>query len=96
MSCLDFFRANTIHQALDYIYRMFTNQTFSFQYLHIGRNVEKLIVFLLIFTIVEWNNRNKIEPISGKYSWLKLSLAITAILTLGIFSDNKNFIYFQF
>lgn len=91
-----FFRANTIHQALDYIYRMFTNQTFSFQYLHIGRNVEKLIVFLLIFTIVEWNNRNKIEPISGKYSWLKLSLAITAILTLGIFSDNKNFIYFQF
>ncbi|HRG18955.1 MAG TPA: MBOAT family O-acyltransferase [Flavobacterium lutivivi] len=91
-----FFRANTIHQAVDYIYRIFTNHIFSFQYLHIGRSVEKLIVFLVIFTIIEWNNRNKIDPISGKYSWIKLALAITAILTLGIFSDYKNFIYFQF
>jgi hypothetical protein len=49
-----------------------------------------------LFVIVEWNYRFKEEPISGKNSWLKLSLAIAAIIALGTFSDYKEFIYFQF
>jgi len=51
---------------------------------------------LLIFVLVEWNSRTKIEPISGKYSWVKMSFCLAAILALGVFSDYKEFIYFQF
>jgi hypothetical protein len=45
---------------------------------------------------VEWNARTKIEPISGKYSILKLVLCLAALLALGTYSDYKEFIYFQF
>lgn len=91
-----FFRANTIHQALDYIYRMFTNFNFKEEYLAIERYNHNLITLLVIFIVVEWFSRTKVEPISGKYSWLKMSLCIGAILALGVFSDYKEFIYFQF
>jgi hypothetical protein len=36
------------------------------------------------------------EPISGKRSWLKMALAIMAIIAFGTYSDYKEFIYFQF
>ena len=91
-----FFRAKTIHEAFDYIKRMFSNLHFSSQYLSIERYNYELIILVLTFVIVEWNNRTKIEPISGKYSWLKLGLCIAAIVALGVFSDIKEFIYFQF
>jgi hypothetical protein len=38
----------------------------------------------------------QIEPISGKYSWLKLTLCLAAIVALGTYSDYKEFIYFSF
>lgn len=91
-----FFRAKTIHEAFDYIKRMFSDLNFSSQYLSIERYNYELIFLVLVFVIVEWNNRTKIEPISGKYSWLKLGLCIAAIVALGVFSDIKEFIYFQF
>jgi hypothetical protein len=53
-------------------------------------------MLVVLFAIVEWNSRTKIEPISGKYSWLKLSLCLAALVALGVFSDYKEFIYFQF
>jgi hypothetical protein len=49
-----------------------------------------------LFVVVEWNSRLKEEPISGKNSWLKLGLSLIAIVTLGTYSDYKEFIYFQF
>jgi hypothetical protein len=49
-----------------------------------------------IFVLVEWYNRTKIEPLSGKGSMLKMTLAILAIMAFGTFSDYKEFIYFQF
>ena len=91
-----FFRAKTIHEALNYIKRMFSDLNFSSQYLSIERYNYELIFLVLAFVIVEWNNRTKIEPISGKYSWLKLGLCMAAIVALGVFSDIKEFIYFQF
>ena len=91
-----FFRAKTIHDALFYIKRMFTNLEFSEQYFRIERYSYEIVFLLLLFVIVEWNNRSKIEPISGKFSGLKLSLCLAAILSLGVFSDYKEFIYFQF
>jgi len=91
-----FFRAKTINDALLYIKRMVTDMRFSVQYFSIERYSNELLLLLLLFVIVEWNNRTKIEPISGKYSWLKLGLCLSAIVALGVFSDYKEFIYFQF
>ena len=91
-----FFRAKTINDAILYIKRMVTDMRFSEQYFSIERYSNELLLLLLLFVIVEWNSRTKIEPISGKYSWLKLGLCLGAIVALGVFSDYKEFIYFQF
>lgn len=91
-----FFRAKTIHEAFAYIRRMVEDWHFSAQYFAIGRYNYELMFLVLFFVVVEWNTRTKIEPISGKYSGLKLGLCIAAILALGVFSDYKEFIYFQF
>ncbi len=98
LTCLAwiFFRAKTIHDAVMYIKRMLTDLHFTTQYFSFGRYSYEIIIMILLFILVEWNNRGKIEPLSGRYSWLKVSLSIAAILALGIFTDYKNFIYFQF
>lgn len=91
-----FFRAKTIQEAFSYIQRMATDWHFSKQYFNIERYNYEILIMIILFVMVEWNNRYKIEPLSGKYSWLKVSLSILAIIALGIFTDYKNFIYFQF
>ena len=91
-----FFRSKTIQDAYLYIGRMFADLHFSSQYFKIERYNYELIYLLLFFIIIEWNNRTKIEPISGKYSGLKIGLCIAALLALGVYSDYKEFIYFQF
>ena len=98
LTCLAwiFFRAKTISDALSYIKRMLTDLHFVPQYFKFERYSYEIIIMVLLFVIIEWNNRYKIEPLSGKYAWLKVSLSITAIIALGIFTDYKNFIYFQF
>jgi alginate O-acetyltransferase complex protein AlgI len=98
LTCLAwvFFRAKTMTDAILYLKYMLTNQNFSSQYLSNERYNYELILMITLFVIVKWNSRTKIEPISGKGSWLKLALAITAIMALGTFSDYKEFIYFQF
>ena len=91
-----FFRAKTISDAILYIKLMVTDRHFAPQYLSIERYNYEILIMILLFVMVEWNNRYKIEPLSGKFSWLKVSLSIIAIIALGIFTDYKNFIYFQF
>ena len=98
LTCLAwiFFRVKSITEAFEYIGRIFTNRIFNSQYLENERYNYELLVLLLAFVVVEWNSRTQIEPISGKYSWLKLTLCIAAIVALGTYSDYKEFIYFQF
>lgn len=98
LTCLAwiFFRAKTIQDAISYIERMATDWHFQSQYFKFERYNYEIIIMVLLFVVVEWNNRYKIEPLSGKYSWLKVTLAVMAILALGVFTDYKNFIYFQF
>ena len=91
-----FFRAKTIGDAFEYIKRMFSNGIFNSQYLENERYNYELLLMVFAFVIVEWNFRNQVEPISGKYSWLKLGLCFIAIIALGTYSDYKEFIYFQF
>ncbi|TRX04556.1 MBOAT family O-acyltransferase [Flavobacterium gawalongense] len=98
LTCLAwvFFRAKSIGDAFDYIKRIFTDRNFKTQYLENERYNYEIIVLILAFILVEWNCRNQIEPISGRYSGLKVALCIMAILALGTYSDYKEFIYFQF
>ncbi|WPO79487.1 MBOAT family O-acyltransferase [Flavobacterium sp. KACC 22761] len=91
-----FFRANTITDAVLYLKRIVTNRDFGFQYLDNERYSYELLLLIGIFVLVEWFNRTKAEPISGKRSLLKVALAITAIMAFGTYSDYKEFIYFQF
>ena len=91
-----FFRAKSISIAFDYIAHIFTNRKFVPQYLENERYSYELLLLVFTFVVVEWNARTKIEPISGKYSILKLVLCIAALLALGTYSDYKEFIYFQF
>ena len=91
-----FFRAKSITEAIGYIQRMFTDFHFKSQYLSNDRYTIELMLLVLVFIFVEWKNRTKIEPLSGKASWIKVALAIITLLTLGVYSDYKEFIYFQF
>jgi D-alanyl-lipoteichoic acid acyltransferase DltB (MBOAT superfamily) len=91
-----FFRANSIEIAFNYIGKIFTNGNFAPQFLENQRYNIGMILLIFVFVLVEWNNRYKIEPISGKYSWLKLTLCLLTIIALGTYADYKEFIYFQF
>jgi len=91
-----FFRAKTITDAILYLKRMILSKDFSFQYLDNERYSYELLIILGIFVLVEWNNRTKVEPLSGKRNMLKLAFAVIAIMAFGTFSDYKEFIYFQF
>jgi len=98
LTCLAwiFFRARTITDAFGYIKRMFSNLQFKPQYFNIERYNFELVLMLVLFVGFEWFNRYKIEPISGKYSYPKICLAIMVLLLFGVYSEYKSFIYFQF
>lgn len=91
-----FFRAKSISDALLYLKNMFTNLNFDIQYLNNERYAPELLFLIGVFVLFEWFHKYKTEPISGKYENIKLLLCIMAILALGVFSDYKEFIYFQF
>lgn len=91
-----FFRAPTITDAFGYIQRMFTNLKFKSQYFSIERYNYELLLMILLFVGFEWFNRYKVEPISGRYGYLKIALAIAVLLLFGVYSEYKSFIYFQF
>ncbi len=91
-----FFRANSLSNALGYIKKMITDFTFNLEYLNNERYNYEFVFILLIFIFFEWKNKYKIEPISGKYENLKIAFCLFLILVFGTFSDQKEFIYFQF
>ncbi|MDT0645322.1 MBOAT family O-acyltransferase [Zunongwangia sp. F260] len=91
-----FFRADSIIVAVNFITKIFTNFTFELQYLSIERyNIEMLFI-IGIFVLIEWFHRNLDHPFSGSLKWLKIIVIILMLLTLGVYSDNQEFIYFQF
>ena len=98
LSCVAwvFFRAKTITDAVLYLKRILVNGAFASQYLSNERYNYELLLMVGLFVLVEWNNRTKIEPISGRYSYLRLALCLASIIALGTYSDYKEFIYFQF
>lgn len=91
-----FFRSKTITDAVLYLKRIVANRDFDFQYLVNERYSYELLIMVGLFVVVEWNNRSKTEPLSGKRNMLKLTSAILVIIAFGTYSDYKEFIYFQF
>lgn len=91
-----FFRANTITDAFSYLGRLFTNLEFSLQYLTIERYNIEALVLLILFIVVEWCSRNFEHPFIGRFSHLILFVVIILIITMGVYSEHANFIYFQF
>ncbi|MFY8111199.1 MAG: MBOAT family O-acyltransferase [Flavobacterium sp.] len=91
-----FFRAKSITDAVLYLKQLVYNGDFSSQYLSNERYNYEILLLIGVFVVVEWNNRNRVEPLSGNHSLVKFGVAIAAIMALGTFSDYKEFIYFQF
>ncbi len=66
-----FFRAKTITDAVLYIKRIFSNRDFGFQYLENERYSYELLGMIGLFVLIEWNNRNKVEPYFWKKKFVK-------------------------
>lgn len=90
------FRSANISESFLYIRRLFTNLNFKLEYLNIERYSIEMLLLIVIFVLMEWFSRGKESPISGKFSYLKMIVIILLILTLGVYSEHQNFIYFQF
>ena len=92
-----FFRADSVSIAFKYIANIFSfNFNGGLQYLSIERYAPELSILILLFIILEWNSREREHPFFGKWISLKLSLIILSLITLGVYYDITDFIYFQF
>ena len=92
-----FFRANSISIALDYVCRILKfNFQNSISYLGIDRYNIEIIPLISLFLVLEFIGVNRETPLQGKYSLLKTILVLFLILILGVFSNQQDFIYFQF
>ncbi|MFT5891884.1 MAG: alginate O-acetyltransferase complex protein AlgI, partial [Dokdonia sp.] len=91
-----FFRANTVTEAFQYIKRLFSNFHFSIEYLNIERYTIEMSLVIFIFIGIEWFNKKQEHPFVGYWKWPKIILIIILLLTLGVYSDHQDFIYFQF
>ncbi|QNM84795.1 MBOAT family protein [Polaribacter pectinis] len=92
-----FFRADSVLIAVKYLQKLFSfNFKNGFQYLSIERYAPELIILILFFVLVEWNSRENEHPFFGKWVHLKIVFTLLGLITLGVYSDVTDFIYFQF
>ena len=91
-----FFRADSIPIAIDYYRRLFFKFTYGIQHLVIDRYSVEILVVLGIFVLIEWFHRKYEHPFIGKLKWAKIVAVIVMLITLGVYSDYQQFIYFQF
>ncbi|WP_317039978.1 MBOAT family O-acyltransferase [Gillisia sp. Hel1_33_143] len=91
-----FFRSSTISDSFKYLNKIINNHSFKIEYLNIERYSVEMVLLILIFIVIEWSNKSKEQPLSGKLELLKTISIIWMILLFGVFSDHSTFIYFQF
>lgn len=91
-----FFRAASISVAIGYLQRLLYFDNFKIQYLAIERYNVELILLIISFIAFEWHHRRLEHPFSGRFRILKIAVVILFLLTLGVYSDYQEFIYFQF
>jgi alginate O-acetyltransferase complex protein AlgI len=90
------FRADSIPIALDYYKGILVNFSFEIQHLTINRYSIEISVVLGLFVLFEWFNRMYEHPFRGKLKWVKIIGVVSLLLSLGVYSDVQQFIYFQF
>lgn len=90
------FRAPSLGDAASYIKRMIINLDFSIDYLPNSRYTVEMILIILLFLVIEWFHRKYEHPFVGRWRWLKIVAVIFMLLTLGVYSNHQEFIYFQF
>ncbi len=92
-----FFRADSITIAMDYIRKMFS---FNFSKLITYTNIERynveVVPLIFLFLILELFAVNHETPIRGKMKFFKTLILLLFIIVFGVYSDQKEFIYFQF
>lgn len=91
-----FFRAASIGEALSYLKGWVTRFSFKIEYLTIERYSVEMLLIIAIFIGMEWFNRAQEHPFGGTLKWVKIIAVIIMLLTLGVYSDHQDFIYFQF
>jgi len=91
-----FFRADTVGDATNYIVRLFSEGGFKLTYLSIERYSVEILLLIGVFLLFEWFHRTKEHPFGGRWNFIKLTFVILMLLTLGVYSDHQQFIYFQF
>ena len=91
-----FFRASNITEAFHYLKNIITDTSFKIEYLNIERYSIEMLLILFIFIMFEWFHREEEHPFIGKWKWLKIAGVILMLLTLGVYSNHQDFIYFQF
>jgi D-alanyl-lipoteichoic acid acyltransferase DltB (MBOAT superfamily) len=92
-----FFRADSITIALKYLKNLFQfNFKNGLEYLGIERYAPELVLLIIFFLCLEWISREKEHPFFGKWIYLKLVIILLSIVTLGVYSNITDFIYFQF
>ncbi len=92
-----FFRADTIAQAFNYLKGIVSLKFDGFmQYLTIERYAPELLVLITLFIIIEWFIRRSEHPFYGRLRLIKLIGILFLLITQGVYTDAKDFIYFQF
>ena len=91
-----FFRAESVQGAFGYLHRLISMKGYSFQFLTIDRYSFEALLLIAPFVAFEWIFRNWEQPLSGKYSHVKMALIIICLFLFGVYSNHKDFIYFQF
>ncbi|MBU2019819.1 MAG: MBOAT family protein [Bacteroidetes bacterium] len=104
LTCLAwvFFRADNLSHAFHYLSSIFSKSFFSFPEVPQSELVKSTLVFILLFTLVEWIGRKKqyaiefVSDIKTRPIRYSIYLVITlSIIAFGNFNENE-FIYFQF
>jgi D-alanyl-lipoteichoic acid acyltransferase DltB (MBOAT superfamily) len=93
-----YFRSQTIGQANDYLFRMFTMQSGNSAMSWVSKF---FLLLLLSFVLVEWLNREKhhgleISNLPKWIRWIAYLLVFGVIIFMGNLKSNYEFIYFQF
>lgn len=96
-----FFRADSVGQAFNYLFKIFSRSFFIIPKLDNMKMVICTIFLTIVFMIVEWNGREQkfaIEKICLNWNWpVRWSFYYGVILIIMIFSGRQQtFIYFQF
>ena len=91
-----FFRSESVSASVEYLKRIFMSLEFDIEYLPIERFSVELVLLLSIFIMFEWFHKKVEHPFYGKLKWLKIAVVVFMLLSLGVYSDYQEFIYFQF